>query len=316
MDIRKPEFSDSETRIDRNYRAQVDSGRWLDYPMIVSIETYAKCNAACEFCPYVEMERIGAKLSRERVFSLLDEVARYPVPPQRLNLCRVNEPFLDPNLFDYLEYAAEHLPHTDLILFSNGQTLTDKVIDRLASLPTFRQLTISFNEHDADEYRRVMGINFKQTVKRISRMHERFDAGSIPFRVLISRVGSSNSTDAEFLQWCRERFPKFPASSAARFDWIGSAQTNQAIAPDAGCMQWFSLHVLADGQFAFCCIDGAGDAMQESLADKSMLDAYNAPSKRNLRAQIVSRRDVSICANCIHAMPSSAYALHETETTA
>ena len=41
------------------YQIYLDSlkSRCIDYPAIVSIETYAYCNAACNFCPYPNLTR-------------------------------------------------------------------------------------------------------------------------------------------------------------------------------------------------------------------------------------------------------------------
>lgn len=299
--------SDSE-KLHRGYRDLVQSGRWLDHPMIVTIETYSKCNARCDFCPYVQLDRIGTALPKERVFSLLDEISSFEVAPARLNLSRVNEPFLDRHLFLYLRHAASVLPETDLILFTNGQPVTDAVIDQLNSIPTFRRMSISFNEHDPATYREVMGIDQRQTLKRLDRLHERKSEGDVRFDVSLGRVGASTATDDEFLAFCKARFPLFQASVSARFDWIGTGTgAVSEAAPDAGCNQWFSLHVLADGQTAFCCIDGGGIASGKAVDASSLLDIYNLPMKRALRSSVTSRRDVRGCSSCIHGMSAAAY---------
>ncbi|MFC4669483.1 hypothetical protein ACFO5X_13050 [Seohaeicola nanhaiensis] len=147
-------YAEGETAQQRLYANLREGDKWLDSPMIVSIETYAKSNAACTFCPYPDLERQGTRLDRYRVLALIDAVAGFARPPARLNLSRVNEPLLDPS-----------------------------------------------DRHDQD-----------------------------------------------FLDWCAREFPAFPASSSARFDWIGTAiSVVEGAAPDAGCSQWFSLHILSDG---------------------------------------------------------------------
>lgn len=187
---------------------------------------------------------------------LLDEVATFAVHPARVNLSRVNEPFLDSNLFSYLDYASRILPKTELVLFSNGQALTDAVIDRLNALPMFRRLTISCNESDPVRYREVMGLDWDKTQPRIANLHQRYQAGTVRFDVSLSRVGTSTEADKAFLAWAKEVYPEFPAASHARFDWVGKetegdAKRQLSFAPDAGCVQWFSLHILSDGNSAF-----------------------------------------------------------------
>lgn len=303
------EFSQIESRLQNAYLRQVASQHWLDCPMVFSIETFSKCNAACEFCPYPSLERIGTKLPKQRVIALLDEAAAFPVPPARLNLCRVNEPFLDPDLFAYLDHAARVLPATGQVLFSNGQPLTDRVIDRLIAQPSFKSLTISFNEHERASYERVMQISYDLTLKRLDNLHARAARGDLNFSVALSRVGLSTPEDQDFMDWCAKRFPLFPASSAARFAWVGDAPaTSGRAAPDAGCLQWFTLHVLANGRAAFCCIDGnaAGPAMH--IDSYSLHEMYNIPAKRAHRETATSRRNVEGCETCIHGMTSASYA--------
>lgn len=248
---------------------------------------------------------------------LLDEVATFAVHPARVNLSRVNEPFLDSNLFSYLDYASRILPKTELVLFSNGQALTDAVIDRLNALPMFRRLTISCNESDPVRYREVMGLDWDKTQPRIANLHQRYQAGTVRFDVSLSRVGTSTEADKAFLAWAKEVYPEFPAASHARFDWVGKetegdAKRQLSFAPDAGCVQWFSLHILSDGNSAFCCIDGHGADRRYSIAKHGLLDIYNDPFKRRLRETVISRHDVPGCSTCRHGMPSNAYVAGES----
>ncbi len=307
MNIRQPDFDQDETRVHGAYRKALEAGKWLDYPMIVSIETYSKCNAACCFCPYSDLERHGARLAPEKVKSLLDQVAAFEVPPERLTLCRVNEPLLDRHIFEYLEYAQSILPETILSLFSNGQALTPEVIERLNGIERFKNLNVSFNEHDAEVYQQVMRLDHAKTLPRLDAIFDQRAAGELNFGVSISRVGTSDSHDEAFLEWCQERWPGVPTQSLARMTWVGTDTGTNVHAPQAGCTQWFSLHVLADGSCAFCCIDGFGDGTPQHIDHQSLYEIYNAPAKRRMREGEVFRTEVEGCTRCVHGMSSHAY---------
>jgi len=308
MSINTEIFAKSEEAINSEYQRLVHERKWIDYPMIVSIETFSKCNAKCTFCPYPSLARKGEKLQSTRVYSLLDELATFPVPPARLNFSRVNEPFLDTRLFNFLEYAAKILPKTNLILFTNGQTITDNVLDKLNNIKTFSHLSVSFNEHDALTYNKVMSLDQSKTLPRIENIHKRTKDGTLNFKVSLSRVGTSNANDSEFIEWCKSRFPAIPTYSMAKFNWVGTSNTGDTLlAPDAGCTQWFSLHILANGESAFCCIDGEGHVMEMNIDEHSLLSIYNTPEKRRLRTMSTSRRTIEGCKSCIHSMPSAAY---------
>jgi hypothetical protein len=223
---RSAAFSTNEKRLHQSYLTQQQSGRWLDYPMIVSIETYSKCNARCHFCVYQGLSRIDQHLSEDDVLGLVDQLAEFKIPPQRLNFSRVNEPFLDNRIFDFLRYANKRLPKTALILFTNGQTLLPDTVDRLNAIQNFKQLTISFNESNPDDYREVMGLDQQKTLKRLDHVAARHAAGKLHFKLGLSRVGSSDQRDDAFLAWCHQRFPGLPVSISAKFDWQGHARAN------------------------------------------------------------------------------------------
>ncbi|MGF1448645.1 MAG: radical SAM/SPASM domain-containing protein [Opitutales bacterium] len=307
MKLRQPEFDADEKRVHRAYQSGLEANHWLDFPMIVSIETYSKCNAACSFCPYTELERHGARLAPEKVKSLLDQVAAFEVHPERLTLCRVNEPLLDRRIFDYLEYAQSVLPTTTLCLFSNGQALTPEVIERLNHIKQFKNLNVSFNEHDPEIYHKVMGLDYSKTLPRLDALFSQREAGELNFGLSISRVGTSDAQDDAFLDWCRQRWPGVPAQSLARMTWVGTETGEIVQAPRAGCTQWFSLHVLADGSCAFCCIDGFGSGTPQHVDEHTLLEIYNTPAKRRMRERETFRTEVEGCAQCVHGMSSGAY---------
>ena len=43
------DFADASEKLDRQYVKLLQAETHLDYPMIVLIETFAKCNASCVF---------------------------------------------------------------------------------------------------------------------------------------------------------------------------------------------------------------------------------------------------------------------------
>jgi len=47
--------------------------KYIDYPAIVSIETYSCCNAACHFCPHHSLERKGVKMSTELFEKIIND---------------------------------------------------------------------------------------------------------------------------------------------------------------------------------------------------------------------------------------------------
>ena len=135
------------------YQIYLDSlkSRCIDYPAIVSIETYAYCNAACNFCPYPNLTRKGDMMPDVLVEKLISDFEAIPVShPFEINLSRVNEPFLDQRIFDIAARINERLQNASLVFFSNGTPLNKKNIEKLSKLKRISRLNISLNEYQPD----------------------------------------------------------------------------------------------------------------------------------------------------------------------
>jgi hypothetical protein len=272
--------------------------KYMDFPQWVSVETLALCNAACDFCHYPDMQRKGVRMPDEVFEFIIDDLTRIP---HRFGFTpvRVNEPFLDTRLFEFLRLACDRLPRADLYMVTNGTPLVDPVVDRLVALNRVKRLNISFNDHREAEYERAMQLRYGQTLARLDRLHERALAGELNFEVSISRVGDNTPADDAFIAWVRARWSAFGATSHPRADWTGAVDISTDFkVPDVACAQWFKLNILADGKDAFCCLDPTGDHGYGSVPDRTPLELYNAPGKRELREKLTSRLDISVCRMC------------------
>lgn len=288
----------------KNYKTDIDNlyqnGKWLNYPMNVSIETFSSCNAACNFCPYPSLDRKGTKMSEDLFKKIIDELSEpkdYVLPS--INLTRVNEPFLDKRIFEFMSYVNTKLPLTKIKLFTNASLLDEKKLDQLLEVKNFSHLIISFNDHRPVEYEKVMQIPFKRTYENVKQIHERKKAGEIKFPIILGRVGDGTGSDDDFLKWAENDFPLFQATVSARFDWIGKLQLNNfPLVPNLGCQQWFMLHFLANGKEAFCCIDSEADYGQGNANLENVIDIYNLPYKKRMRMEKMSRDKNDICSKC------------------
>jgi hypothetical protein len=289
-------------RQEEKYRQLLQSKTYLDYPRAVSIETYAWCNAGCNFCPYSSLDRRGVKMPADLVYKIIDELSNKRTrSPRALMFYRVNEPFLDKRIFAFLRYAQLKLTGCTFPQTTNGSVLNDRVLDRLLGISNIPSIKISVNECDPYRYERVMQLPYTRTVRNLDRLHERKKVNEIVFRIILGRVGNGTDQDDKFLEWCSSRYPLFEAKVSRPFDWRGAVEDVTVFEPpDTGCTQWFELHILADGTEAFCCIDVKGTHPRLSAATTNVLDIYNRPSRRILRESAISRSSVSECSGCTY----------------
>ena len=115
--------------------------QYLDQPKEVSLETFARCNAACTFCPYPTLDRIGTKMDLELIYRLIDEMAEWTTPFS-FSPFKVSEPLLDKRLMDILE-RFEDSTIGNIRVFTNGQALNWQWAEKLNQLDLFHSLILS-----------------------------------------------------------------------------------------------------------------------------------------------------------------------------
>jgi len=271
----------------------------MDYPAHVHLETLAKCNAACSFCPYPVLERQGERMDTaliEKVVRDLEDIPR--AHPFQLSPFKVNEPFLDVRLFDLLALFNERLPNATLTLTTNASPLTARHLEQLREVKRLGYLWVSLNEYRKAEYEAEMQLPFERTFERLKAMHDAKQAGRLDTRVVLSRVGDGSVHDLNFRAWVAKVFPLFSSSVFRRGGWLGQVETDAAQAPDLPCNRWFELSITATGVVAHCCMDGQARYPIGDVRTQHVLEIYNAPEYRRLREATMSRREVSPCSGC------------------
>ncbi|WP_156898133.1 radical SAM/SPASM domain-containing protein [Methylocapsa acidiphila] len=276
-------FYEEQRRGYEAYLATYMDDRFMRSPRVLSIETYVKCNATCEFCPYPTSDRIGQKLDTGIIHKIIDDIASSDVHPEFFIPSRINEPMFDHRMYAIFEYVATKLPRTPIGHFTNGTTLSKGHIERLCSTPNLGFINVSLNSHDPAEHQRLMGLSFELVIKNLKALHHVYEARNFKFPVNLTRVGDGTTRDTDFLRWCRSVFPLFHPTCRPRFDWLGKTHSMDVGRAPPGCTQWFALNFLANGREALCCIDddgrfGTGDAHHQNA-----LDVYNHPIRLALR---------------------------------
>ena len=287
-------YQDIETAV-RSLR----STPYVDYPLDVQIESLARCNAACSFCVYPNLKRVGDRMPEEMFLKILDDLERIPKDlPFNMTLYGVNEPFLDKRIWDWMRIITDRLPQATISLNTNGSPLTREMILRLAEYRVAR-MSVSLNEFDPDRYEALMKIPFDRSVEVLRILNDLKGSGVLSFPVGVTRAGDGTIRDLRFIAWVRENFPNLSCNYSPQFEWIApEKRADLGGAPDIGCTHWFDLTIRANGEVSFCCIDGHNAWPRGQVADTHVLDIYNDPMIRHFRQNAVGRPQVPQCADC------------------
>lgn len=291
----------------RSYAAQ--GSRYAQYPAFLRIETMASCNAACIFCPYPKMERKGTRMSDTLVEKILADLTDIPSDHQfGVSFHHMSEPLIDKRFWKYVAWVDAHLPNANVLVNTNGSTLNAANIDFLLAARNIHEINVSFNDHRAEAYEFAMKLPFQRTVANLDMLHERLEQGASK-RVVVRRVGDGTEADAEFVEFCRARWPHFTAVSKAVKDFLGQIDVGPggkpiktmayAEVPISGCHQWYQMTITSQGEVAVCCFDGKADWIIGNVSEKHVLDVYNSDEMKNYRERSITRLEApEPCRSC------------------
>jgi hypothetical protein len=132
---------------------------YMDYPPVVHLETYAKCNASCGFCPYETLDRLGTRMPDALISKVINDLTDIPASvPFIIAPQKVNEPFLDKRIFAVFAEIAAKLPNAKLLINTNAAALSDGNIAKLAKVTNVARMWISLNEHRPGYYEALMKL--------------------------------------------------------------------------------------------------------------------------------------------------------------
>ena len=259
---------------------------YADQPREVSLETFSQCNAACTFCPYPTLDRIGEKMPMELIDKLIDEMAEWKIP-FFFSPFKVNEPLLDKRMFGICQKVLDRTLAV-LRIFSNGSTLNLANINRIADLDRVVQLWVSLNEYRPEEYKNLMNLDFDHTAKNLDVLHEI----DFPHKVMLSTVGYPNE---DFRRYCYDRWPKFESMAIKDGGWLGYSEAQDTVVPDVNCWRWWELSIMSTGIVSLCCMDGEGRFPIGDLNKQTMLEVYATGREKR---ESMSRLDIYPCSTC------------------
>ncbi|MCF7892147.1 MAG: radical SAM protein, partial [Candidatus Omnitrophica bacterium] len=126
----------------------------LIYPSVIEFHPSTTCNHNCRYCYSKGFNyKNGKLLSKEKVFSILEEVARGGT--KTLIISGGKEPLCNGDSLEYLKFAKEKGLRT--VLLTNGEKIKDKDFSLILEKVDFIRISIdSFSE---DEYCEIKGVN-------------------------------------------------------------------------------------------------------------------------------------------------------------
>src|SRR5262245_53526146 len=108
-------------------------------PVEYIVETTAKCNLYCPMCPRETHKQPKEDMADAIFERLVSESGR---SAEHMMLIGLGEPFMDPHIFERIEYCSRH--NVSTLLSTNGTFLDERTAERLLASP-LEHITLSFD---------------------------------------------------------------------------------------------------------------------------------------------------------------------------
>ncbi|HVN04912.1 MAG TPA: radical SAM protein [Bryobacteraceae bacterium] len=278
-------------------------------PVEYIVETTAKCNLYCPMCPRETHKQPKADMD-EAVFERL--VRGAGTTAEHMMLIGLGEPFMDPRIFERIEFCHRHSIST--LLSTNGTFLDERIAPRVLDSP-LEQITLSFDgasKESFEFYRK--GAKFEKVRDNFVRFAKMKDARGSKLQVVVQMVRMERNAGevAEFARF----WSAVPGVDQVR---IKEDETN-LMRPDAGhtagdwkhpCHYLWRgpVYVKQNGDVYPCCqsymLDGAPLG---NIAVKPLERIWNSEEMQAMRRAHATGRagEIDVCARCCTTIPHPA----------
>ena len=275
----------------------------LEYPRLIQAETLAACTAKCSFCPYETLSRKGEKMQWTLLEKFANEFKDFPDDFKfSFSPFKVSDPFLDDRLADIASLILESHPLVNFSLTTNGFYMPQEKIDELLAVssnhPGRISISISLNTVNPEEYKNLMKLDIKRTIKNINRIRERqleFISNGIG-KVIITRISTDHVGDFKFRRFAKEYLKSSPAKEFFDFKihnlngWINhnagehsTKNSDVSVASFFPCDEWQRISILPNGDLSLCCMTHEASEDNLNFYHNTLKELHRAKLKKYAR---------------------------------
>jgi radical SAM protein with 4Fe4S-binding SPASM domain len=278
-------------------------------PVEYIVETTAKCNLYCPMCPRENHPQPKADMSGDVFETLVGEAGE---TAEHMMLIGLGEPFMDPHIFERIEFCHRHSIST--LLSTNGTFLDERVAARLLDSP-LEQITLSFDgarKETFEFYRR--GAKFEKVRDNFVRFARMKSERRSRLQVVVQMVkmeGNAGEVDDFLAFW-----GAVPGVDRVR---IKEDETN-LMRPDAGHVpeEWKHpchylwrgpMYIKQNGDAYPCCQSYMlGGEPVGRIGQQPLVEIWNSTEMERMRRLHASGRggEVDVCSRCCTTIPHPA----------
>ena len=295
----------------------------LKGPLLVHLETTNRCNFKCTFCPesldnYRE-ETGGLFLLGEpdyqRIIDQLGELGG----PKMLALFTFGDPFMNKKMNQYIRYAHDNLPGTQLFVSTNGELLTEEKFKGLceSGLDNLRVSIFGHNdEHHRKNTQRDLPLSkIRDNIRAFCEYRDAngFEKPHVNVKSIASPVEEHNQ---EFMKYFEGIGDDVVLEGLSNWNDDGSKFSSTYGVDQENLLQseyfknvkdvcpypFYSFVIHSDMTVSICCIDWNKKTKIGDLSKQSIKEIWEGEELYNFQMAHLERRknDLEGCRNCTY----------------
>lgn len=285
------------------------------FPKYVEFQTHSFCNSKCLYCPYdIYHKDLSYGYMDDYLFKkIIDECSAYKL--ERIIPYLNNEPFIDKQYINRIEYIRKRMPDVFIEIASNVQLLTKSIGESLFDLEV-NEIRLSVHGLYRDTYEKLMpGLNYDTVFSNIETLlkirEKRGNKTKLVIVVLKAKL-IDEVENKKIKEYWKER--NLEVYEFEVFNKLGSVPNTYNQFPPikikenlSGCL--FNRHlermyILYNGDVQYCCEDWVRKCVAGNLKGKTMFDIWNGVEYKNFRDYLQGIKPASdnfICKRCVLA---------------
>lgn len=228
-------------------------------PSVMALESSNDCQASCIMCHRGKLERNKQAMSLEVYKKAILAAKKHRI--KTIQLSFYCEPLLDPEFIFKLGYLREHLPKAVVVFNTNGEALTDQLIEAILKYKV-TEIRFSIEGNNASEYESVRkGLSYDKLVKNISKLKIARDqlASDLKIMVWALNLESFPLEEDSFREFWMQYADHVHLRNENKIVLKAKENLFQKLTP---CPKPFSyMVVLTDGRVTICDVDWYGKSV-------------------------------------------------------
>lgn len=304
------------------YSKFLTTGKGLNFPLTLLVQTQSFCNGRCSICPYatVSQKLPQGRMEWDLFTKIADEAAAEPLLSSVVFELH-NEPLLDERIFDCVRHIKSVGPSKSVAVITNGELL-DRFSPRDIVQSRLDALIISLNAHSREMYESInTGLNYDKVMDNVSRIL------SDPATRRKTRLGfvltDRNGHDVyEAIKYWKSQGVKTRVAGVT--NRAGSLGSYEKVSPGAGCydgsgsgrawrrlmnrarrvvgchVPFYEMSILFNGDVLICSEDWNRATVLGNVTTQSLKEVWNSEKANEIRRLLLKKKfdKLDSCRGC------------------